>query len=147
MKLGYNGRFNFTGQLINQGTSGNPVVFTSILDDEFGGDTNNDGTSTLPAKGDWRQLRFESAAAFTLQGAIIRYGGGACDGGNCWGAINLVLGTLEIKDSVIEKNMWGIFNGAGNCPGAFESIKLTNVVFSGNDRNIALPYGVDCTPP
>ena len=145
VKLGDN--LIVSGRLITEGTLENPVVFTSGSDDEYGGDTNNDGAGTLPAKWDWQQIRFQSLATSSLAGARVRYGGGSCYGGDCYGAINLVSDTLEIKDSVIEKNIWGIFSHIGDCPTTFEALKLTNVVFSENDRDIALPYGVDCSPP
>ncbi|MBT4499745.1 MAG: hypothetical protein HOC74_18605, partial [Gemmatimonadetes bacterium] len=41
------------GILDMQGTSDNPVVFTSWKDDSAGGDTNNDADTTVPSPGDW----------------------------------------------------------------------------------------------
>ncbi len=35
------------------GTAAEPVIFTSIIDDSYGGDTNNDEDATSPAPGDW----------------------------------------------------------------------------------------------
>lgn len=64
------------------GTSSNPIIFTSIKDDSAAGDTNEDGTATTPAPGDWNSLGFTGytdiygghAAFGSLQHAQVRYG-------------------------------------------------------------------------
>lgn len=65
------------GKLDVKGTSSNPVVFTSYRDDEYGGDSNNDGNATEPAKGDWNQIVFESGSNVqnVFEYCIVRYGG------------------------------------------------------------------------
>lgn len=64
------------GMLATEGTAGEPVVITSIKDDEYGGDTNNDGNLSTPAKGDWYHLTFPGVnSEGLLQGTMIRYGG------------------------------------------------------------------------
>ena len=44
------------------GTRAQPIVFTSIRDDEHGGDTNKDGTKTMPNGGDWRYIYVQGVA-------------------------------------------------------------------------------------
>lgn len=44
------------GVLKAEGTASSPVVFTSIKDDSRGGDSNEDGENTSPARADWSQI-------------------------------------------------------------------------------------------
>lgn len=63
------------GTLIAQGTSGEPIVFTSIKDDEYGGDTNGDGSASAPSLGDWKQVVFKSSSSGSiLDNVIMKFG-------------------------------------------------------------------------
>jgi len=145
---GWPGFIEVYGRLITEGTLAKPVVITSFSDDEFGGDTNNDGTSTSAGSGSWRTLRFRSTSTSSiLDGAVIRYGDGGCAIGSCWGAITQLSGVgIEIKNSIIEKNVWGIFSNESNCPAALEKIKIENTIFRGNNKNIYLWDWSECAP-
>jgi hypothetical protein len=67
---------NVGGGLVCNGTVARPVVFTSIFDDEIGGDTNADGAGTVPAPGNWRRLSFSSVADTSLlENVLVRYCG------------------------------------------------------------------------
>jgi uncharacterized repeat protein (TIGR02543 family) len=52
------------GTLNAKGTRAEPIVFTSVKDDEHGGDNNWDGDKTYPQPGDWYQIRVSGTAAF-----------------------------------------------------------------------------------
>ncbi len=55
VKLGSDSGFTVEGEMVANGTESNPVIFTSIMDDENGGDStpNEDG---LPQSGDWQAI-------------------------------------------------------------------------------------------
>jgi hypothetical protein len=57
------------GSLIANGTTAQPIVFTSLADDQYGGDTNSDGTQTLPQAGQWTGITFQTGSA----GSISRW--------------------------------------------------------------------------
>ncbi|MBI2628250.1 MAG: lamin tail domain-containing protein [Candidatus Niyogibacteria bacterium] len=62
--------------IMAQGASNTPIVFTSFYDDEYGGDTNADATSSVPSIGDWYgvDVVFGSNGSI-LDRVIFRYGG------------------------------------------------------------------------
>lgn len=67
------------GQLEARGTADAPVVFTSLRDDQYGGDTNGDGAATTGAPGQWSAITFGSGSRGRIIHTIIRYGGGDYD--------------------------------------------------------------------
>ena len=63
------------------GTKDLPIIFTSISDDQHGGDTNGDGYSSYPESGDWGAIQAykdplnETQIKLVLNHASVLYGG------------------------------------------------------------------------
>ncbi|MCK4546197.1 MAG: right-handed parallel beta-helix repeat-containing protein [Candidatus Eisenbacteria sp.] len=65
------------GGLVADGKSDSLIVFTSFKDDNYGdpNDTNNDGSTTAPASGDWGGLVFGEGSSGTIDYCVVKYGG------------------------------------------------------------------------
>lgn len=106
------------GGLIANGATSNRTVFTSIHDDSVGGDTNNNGSQTWPAPGDWSLIQFgaSSLSSSSLTYADITYGGVKVTGSaptiandliayaNGYGLQVVSLGTPTIQNNIIRDN-------------------------------------------
>ncbi len=64
---------SYLGNLVVNGTPEDPVIFTSLVDDSVGGDTNGDGGTTSPQKSFWGAIRVRYPND-KLEHAKIRYG-------------------------------------------------------------------------
>jgi parallel beta-helix repeat protein len=78
-KMGHNSTsdsFLIQGEFLVEGGVDDKIVFTSIKDDSFAGDTNKDDNATLPGRRDWHSLEFRNSGSNTslLKHAIVRYG-------------------------------------------------------------------------
>ncbi|MBK8568307.1 MAG: hypothetical protein IPN76_34620 [Saprospiraceae bacterium] len=84
------------GTLNAQGDNLDKIVFTSIKDDFYGGDTNGDGAASTPAKGDWTSIVIaENNTSSNLNHCLFRYGGKYQFG------INRELGALRVFQSAV----------------------------------------------
>lgn len=75
---GYYSAISVQGALIADGTATQPITFTSLADDSNGGDTNNDGNSTTPGRGNWFTVDFQASSLDSLNSLVhcdFRYGG------------------------------------------------------------------------
>ncbi|MFA6261868.1 MAG: right-handed parallel beta-helix repeat-containing protein [Bacteroidia bacterium] len=73
----YSRSITINGAIVALGTASDKIIFTSQMDDSYGGDYNNDGNITSPSKNDWNGLCFYgSNLSSTLKNCVFRYGGG-----------------------------------------------------------------------
>jgi PKD repeat protein len=102
-----------SGKITANGSSTNPVIFTSSKDDNFygsdnnGGDTNGDGTGTIPQKGDWHWITFGTSSGNSLDYCKILYAGSGTT--NLERALNMGDGANNsLTNSVIAHTSGGI---------------------------------------
>ncbi|WP_340106252.1 right-handed parallel beta-helix repeat-containing protein [Rhodohalobacter sp. 8-1] len=70
-----NDSFRIEGSLVAEGSADSKIIFTSLLDDTYAGDTNRDSTDTAPSRGNWRELLFygSSSSQSLVKHVIVRY--------------------------------------------------------------------------
>ncbi|MFA7272319.1 MAG: hypothetical protein WC044_00535 [Crocinitomicaceae bacterium] len=102
IKLGINGVITTqsSGKIMALGNSANRIVFTSIADDSYCGDTNGDGTLTSPQKGDWLNIYLNGGNGNTFQYCDFLYAG-ANDGGYHATVIVSVAGAVFTFDNCV----------------------------------------------
>jgi len=74
----YYGGFLVNGAIKAVGKANSKIIFTSLKDDSAGGDTNNNGTATVPASGNWYGINYTGTASDTeniLKNCELRYSG------------------------------------------------------------------------
>jgi len=75
---GMNSNITVHGTLIADGDENNKIIFTSMADDSYGGDTNNDGDATVPSPGNWGSINFlDNSINCILDNTIIQYAAAA----------------------------------------------------------------------
>ena len=115
------------GSLRAQGTSDQRIVFTSIKDDSYEGDTNQDGGSSAPAPGDWTYIGFfdsSNDANCIIEHALIRYAGE--HRGNRYGAIHLESASPSIMNNSISDSFWYAISADANSFPLVKGNTLTN---------------------
>ena len=115
VKLGAGARIRLDGELDTSGTATAPCIFTSVTDDQ-GGDTNRNGATTGPGKGDWEAIEVAAGGVANLVGSDIRYGN---DGVRVFGA-----GTATLVDCNVHHQL---FRGIALGPGALGFVQGTTV--------------------
>ncbi|WP_182868970.1 GEVED domain-containing protein [Rhodopirellula sp. JC639] len=124
----------FGANLIAEGTSGNPVVITSLEDQRYGGggtfDTNDRGNAGEINPGDWGGLYIGHGSSASIDNAVIAGGGGTTriEGGFAsFNAIEVHQGQLRLTNSRIEQSADG--RGALNGTRVGRSDNASGAVF------------------
>jgi hypothetical protein len=109
------------GQFIAEGTPGQPIIFTSLKDDKYGGsgtfDTNGDAglpNTAAPAPGDWGGIYFGANSSGSLDFTRIFYAGGRIPiEGNFeeFNALEIHQADVRVANSIFQFNDDG-FNAA-----------------------------------
>ncbi|MBN1552392.1 right-handed parallel beta-helix repeat-containing protein [bacterium] len=90
---------NVDGTFTCEGTAMEPVIITSIHDDRYGGDTNNNANAVLPGPGDWQRIFLSgNSTGSTFVHCIIAYGGASTYPMIRWSAENAVLTDSTLED-------------------------------------------------
>jgi len=120
--------FNNGAKILAQGSAASPIIFTSFYDDNYGGDTNGDGTSTSPAFGQWFGVRIDSPGTESIiRNTIFRYGGGWTDS-----KANLYIANSSavVSDSVFEySKVYGLKM-------VYSDSSITNSIFRNNNNSL-----------
>jgi len=116
-----------SGTLNATGTASDNIIFTSLKDDTYGGDTNGDGSASAPAPGDWYSVSMSNSGRGIFDHCIVRYGGRNSDSFDS----NIKVYSdqpLSFKNSICEYSRErGIYlgsNGGGNI--------ISNSIFRNN---------------
>ncbi|MDR2011346.1 MAG: hypothetical protein LBQ22_12780 [Bacteroidales bacterium] len=130
-------------KIIARGSSGSPIVFTSIKDDGNGGDTNGDGGGTSPAAGDWNSITLVESSGSEFINCKFMYGG-RNDGLKQNAALD-----ISTNSSAIINNCTFAYNGGkfdkNNCVGALHTInsnyqntEITGNIFYSNELPLTI---------
>jgi parallel beta-helix repeat protein len=171
----YTSQIRVNGALVADGTPAEKIVFTSLMDDSKGGDTNDDGNASNPSRGNWWSIVFNESDLDTLNlldNCLLNYGGSSAYGGNdrkSYGTLRFFNATAQIDSCRIEQSRSSALGIFGSANPVITNNEMHNIlhtpvtmsmfaspVFSGNQvSNLGLTalgispetYAMDATIP
>jgi parallel beta-helix repeat protein len=117
------------GALVANGTPSENIVFTSLPDDSKGGDTNNDGNGSAPAKGNWRSIDFGASSSDTLNSfkhCDFRYGGGY-NFSNDYGLIRIFSTTIKMDSCIVSQSSTSALGVFGSSHPTVSNLEINNI--------------------
>jgi hypothetical protein len=98
VKFDGNRLFTVSGTFVAAGVAGSPVVCTSVHDDAYGGDTNQNGAATTLTAGQWNRIDFAATTDASTADFLVVRGAGAL--GNA--ALDLNSSDATFRDCVVQ---------------------------------------------
>ena len=130
---------NSSGKILANGTVSERIVFTSLFDDTYCGDTNNDGTASTPEKGDWTSVYLNGGTANSFKYCDFLYAGKNDGGYNNAVYISVAGVSFEFNNCTFAHTLSSANSSAFVFHGGSYMIdntvsKFTNNAFYDNDR-------------
>ncbi|MFH1526795.1 MAG: right-handed parallel beta-helix repeat-containing protein, partial [Bacteroidota bacterium] len=98
--------FFVDGTFVAEGKQGEEISFTSVKDDNIGGDTNNDGNGSVPSLNNWQGINFRAPsndAECVLKWSILKFAGYYNSG-----SVNIYDSSPTIDNNQISNSYFGI---------------------------------------